>query len=199
MSAQPPQPGRSSGDAPIAINPYAPTVAVGDGTATDVESYRQKYLSHEVSVRSIGLLYLLGSILLVPMGLLIIISGIFGGSGDQLGVVLGVGGLYLGFGLLQGYTGLGLRKLQPGARIVAIILAIIGLLGIPVGTLISVYFLYILCSAKGTVVFSDEYKNVIRQTPHIRYRTSITVWIFLGLLILVCALGITALLFGAAA
>ena len=133
------------------------------------------------------------------MGLLIIIAAIGAGAGDETGIVLGVGGMYLGLGLLQGYAGWGLRKFQGGARIIAIIFAVIGLIGIPIGTLISVYFLYLLCSAKGSVVFSDEYEDVIRQTPHIKYKTSIVVWIFLGLLILVFAIGIIALMFGATA
>ena len=40
------------------------------------------------------------------------------------------------------------------------------------------------------MVFSDEYRAVIEQTPHIKYRTSIIVWIVLGLLLLLIAIGI---------
>ena len=82
--------------------------------------------------------------------------------------------------------------------LIAIVLSAIGLLGFPIGTLISAYFLYLLVSEKGKVVFSDEYKEVIRKTPHIRYKTSIVVWIFLGLLLLLIGLGLVGLLFGRA-
>ena len=40
------------------------------------------------------------------------------------------------------------------------------------------------------MVFSDEYRAVIEQTPHIKYRTSIIVWIVLGLLLLLIVFGI---------
>jgi hypothetical protein len=40
-------------------------------------------------------------------------------------------------------------------------------------------------SRKGVVVFSDEYKAVIEATPEIRYKTSIVVWIFLAILLIV--------------
>ena len=59
----------------------------------------------------------------------------------------------------------------------------IGLLGFPIGTLISAYFLYLLLSEKGSYVFSDAYKQVIAQTPHMRYKTSILTWIVVILLV----------------
>ena len=76
------------------------------------------------------------------------------------------------------------------ARIPTGILSGIGLLAFPIGTLINAYVLYLIFSAKGKMVFSDEYRAVIEQTPHIKYRTSIIVWIVLGLLLLLIAFGI---------
>jgi hypothetical protein len=32
-------------------------------------------------------------------------------------------------------------------------------------------------------VFSREYQDIIRQTPHIRYKTSVVVWIALGIVL----------------
>jgi hypothetical protein len=46
-------------------------------------------------------------------------------------------------------------------------------------------------------VFSDEYKRVIAETPHIKYRTSIVVWIFLGLLLLLFGAMFLVAIFGA--
>ena len=37
------------------------------------------------------------------------------------------------------------------------------------------------------MVFSDEYKNIIAATPHIKYRTSIIVWIGLIIVLLLFA------------
>jgi hypothetical protein len=73
----------------------------------------------------------------------------------------------------------------------------IGLLGFPCGTIISGYLLYLLLSAKGEMVFSSAYKEVMQATPHIRYRTSIIVWIFLFLLIGVILLGVVGAIIGA--
>ncbi len=42
------------------------------------------------------------------------------------------------------------------------------------------------------MIFSDEYNEIIRQTPEMKYRTSIVVWIFLGLLLLLFAVGVIA-------
>ena len=50
-----------------------------------------------------------------------------------------------------------------------------------------------LFSAKGKMVFSEEYKGVIAETPHIKYRSSIVTWILLGLLVIIL-LGIMAAL-----
>ena len=54
----------------------------------------------------------------------------------------------------------------------------------------SIGVLYLIFSKKGAMVFSDEYKEIIRQTPEMKYRTSIVVWIFLGLLVLLIVVGI---------
>ena len=104
----------------------------------------------------------------------------------------GVGALYGGLGLLQGFVAVGLRRLRNWARIVAIVFSVIGLIAVPIGTLISAYFLYLLVSEKGRIVFSDEYKRVIEQTPHIVYKTSVVVWILLILLIALISFGLVA-------
>ena len=187
-------------------NPYAPTSAsaaapgFAQGLSPELshaEAIRRQYLSHEASAKSIGTLYLIGAFLIVPLGVGAIvvtaISFLYGEISTFEAAIMGVAGmLYMGIGLGQGATGLGLRRLRPWARIVAIVLSAIGLLGFPIGTLIAAYFLYILASQKGVYVFSDEYKQVILATPHIKYKTSIVVWIFLGLLLLLIGLGLIA-------
>jgi Ca2+/Na+ antiporter len=87
-------------------------------------------------------------------------------------------------GVLQLIAGLGLRKFSNRGRILGSVIAGIGLIVIPVGTVIGAYILYLLLGAKGKVVFSPEYQEVIAQTPHIRYRTSKWVWILLILFLL---------------
>lgn len=108
------------------INPYAATASSAEAVSIaidDAELTRRKYLSHEASIQSVGLLYMLGA----------------------------------AFSMLT----------------------VLGLLGIPIGTLISLSILYLLLSEKGRMVFSPEYKAVIAATPHVRYRTSLVNWVLL--------------------
>jgi glucose-6-phosphate-specific signal transduction histidine kinase len=76
-----------------------------------------------------------------------------------------------------------MQTLNSKHKMLAIIISAIGLLGFPCGTILSAYLLYLLLSPKGEMVFSEGYKDIVRATPHIKYRTSIIVWILLFLLI----------------
>ncbi|TWT54028.1 hypothetical protein Pla22_16630 [Rubripirellula amarantea] len=179
---------QSSSD-PFAVNPYAATSNVGSATqgAEDVEVYRRQYLQHEASVKSVGMLYYLSAMLLIFVGGLMAALAFAGpGNGGQnptptvLIVVLGA--VYLGLGLFQFFVARGLRRFESWARIATVVLSIIGLLAFPIGTLISAYVLYLMLSEKGQIVFSDWYQQVMERTPHIKYKTSIIVWVFVALL-----------------
>lgn len=181
-------------------NPYAPSGEVGTpipgADPSDFEAYRKAHLSHEASVKSIGCLYYFGAVFGVLLGLVYMGAALAGGLNDRaevpVAVLVGLGVFMLGMGIAQGYIGYGLRHLKPWARIGGIVLSVIGLLGVPIGTLVSGYFLYLLASHKGEVVFSDDYRHVIGQTPHIKYKTSIIVKILVVVLVVVLTLGIVA-------
>lgn len=185
----------------VTANPYSPTSNVGSiysGT-TDVdaiEAYRKAHLKHEASIQSIGTLYLLGTIFMAPVGLAMLLGGIgvlAEPQGRDVSAALFAGAIGLGYfmlGAFQGYVGWGLRKLKHWARTPAIVLSVIGLLAIPIGTMISIYFLYLLLSEKGKIIMSPPYQDVIAQTPHIKYRMSIVIWILLGLVVALIAVGI---------
>ena len=93
------------------------------------------------------------------------------------------------------YVGFGLRKLDPVAKRIAVVFSVIGLLGIPIGTLISGYILWLLLSEKGVYVFSPEYKTVVENTPHIKYKTSAIVIVLLVIVIALVALAVGAAMF----
>ena len=105
---------------------------------------------------AMGLVGLLGALFSsVAFGLL---AGVVGASGDEgapLGsAVLGFTGLALTIALVlfsapSIVCGWGLLKFRPWARILAIVLAAIALLGFPYGTVFGVYALWVLFS-KGT-------------------------------------------------
>lgn len=144
---------------------------------------RRRHLNHEASVRALGTLYFIGAVgaFLAGVGLGIATFA----SPEREGPIIGiaVAAFVLGLGALYFWIARGLRGLKSQARIPAGILAALGLLGFPIGTLINGYILYLLFSAKGKMVFSDEYQQVIADTPDIKYRTSIVVWILVALLV----------------
>jgi hypothetical protein len=157
-------------------------------TNNAAEQIRKDHIKHEASVKSIGILYFLAAIFLILAGGVSLFAD--QGSGLLVGLVL------LGFGAAQIWVGIGLRGLKSWARIPTALFSGVGLLGFPFGTLINGYILYLVLSKKGKTVFADDYKRVIEQTPHIKYKTSIVVWIFLGLLLLLIFLGLLSVLWG---
>ena len=162
-------------------------------STTPAEGVRRQYLSHEASVKSVGFLYYVASIMFLVIGMLGVLRL---GSSQSAGIGAAISLLFLGIGICQVIVGTGMRRLRKWARIPTGILSGFGLLGFPVGTIINGYILYLVFSRKGRMVFSDEYRAVIEQTPHIKYRTSIVVWILLGLLVLLFGLAIFGILFG---
>ena len=169
-------------------NPYAAGASVPSAAEpTSAETIRRKYLSHEASVQSIASLFLIGGVigLLVSIGYFVVgftaLSGPIRRGAPEMFFVLAV--VFLAFAVAQIGVAVGVRKLAAWSRVPATILSLIGLLGFPIGTLISIYFLYLLLSRKGEMVFSDEYRDVIKRTPRIKYRTSIVVWVVLFLIL----------------
>jgi hypothetical protein len=167
-------------------NPYAaPTANVDDVSASpEKEAIRHEHINHEASIKAVGFLYYLGGI-----GVTVAAIASMAGGEPGAGMLL----LILGAGQLVG--GWGVRALRPWARYLGCVLSGIGLLGFPIGTLINAYVLYLLLSKKGRTVFAPEYQEVIEATPHVKYRTSIVVWICLALLAGLILLGVTVALF----
>ena len=155
---------------------------------------RQAHLSHENGLKSLGTLHLLCGGLLalftVVMGLGMIVSLVGGGplfSGKPEELVMMVFVPILA--VVQIQVGIGLRRLNSSVRTTAIVLACLGLLNFPVGTLINAVVLSYLLSKKGTFVLTDEYRGIVAQTPHVKAKTSIA-----AVIVLVFALVILAAL-----
>jgi hypothetical protein len=152
-----------------------------------------------VSVQSIGLLYYLGGgvLALAAIGFIIGILATMrpkapvDDSGIPMVVLVAV---YVPLAAASIAIGRGLRKLRGWVRVPVGILSAIGLIGFPIGTIINAYILYLIFCEKGTMVFSPQYAEVIRQTPHIKYRTALWLWILLAVLIAVVIVGLVAAL-----
>lgn len=176
-------------------NPYQAPVSLEPqpDAPTDPGSIRRKHINHESSIRSIGLLYYLGAGIwgLISLTPLSFISRL---PNDQVVTGSTVSQLFIFFlicaalATLMFFTGRGLRTLAGWGRGLGFILAILGLIAIPIGTILSLYLLYLLISKKGHMVFSPEYQEIIAATPDIKSRTSLVVWVIFGLVILLLAL-----------
>lgn len=204
-------------------NPFAaPRAEVRRGRQFDDEDeyIRRQYLNHEASLKSVGYLYVLGAALLL-FSMFLPIKEMLGkapGVNPDKQVVLTavvLGFVYLGVALLNLALAYGLIRLQNWARWTTFGLTIFNLVlivgirifvtattgkpGIPLPVLVIVliiqgYIIYLTVSPKAEVVCSQEYKEIIARTPHIRYKTSIAVWILLGLICLVLALGVVGMM-----
>lgn len=171
-------------------NPYqAPMVEdVAAPVTTDgFEDIRRLHLKHEASLKAVGFLYLVGGILMLAWMLAfssaMIVSPERGGGGavgsQEMVMVILIGGVLVAIVGAQMVAGWGLRKLRPWATIPTAIVAGVGLLSIPVGTLFGIYVFYLLFCAKGRMVLSPGYREIVEATPHLRYRTPRWIWILL--------------------
>lgn len=161
------------------------------GGASD--QIRQEHINHEASIRSVGFLYLVGSVFTCLASVSMMFGPGAGGLSGTFAVSLGL--IYFALFTFFLVFGIGIRKLKPWARTGSIVLSCIGLLGIPIGTLINGYILYLLLSKKGKTIFSEDYKRVVAETPHIKYKTSIIVWVFLAILLLLILVAVFGFMF----
>lgn len=167
----------------MSVNPYqAPVTSVADVDAPveDAERVRREHIGHERQLRAVGALYLFGGVLGLFGGIALIVGAIGGDSGG--GEMVAIGVLYAAVSAFSLVLGWGYRKLAPWVRIPGTVLAAVGLLGIPVGTIISLAILWMIWSAKGKVVLSPQYAAIVAATPHVRYRMTVVDWIVWGLL-----------------
>lgn len=160
-------------------NPYqAPqTFEIPESQLSDAEAIRQAHIKTEASIKSVGILYWLASVAVVITSIPIITAAI--GHVDMTPLPLATGLGLLALGILQFIVGFEIRRFKAWARIAVGILSGIGLLSIPVGTIINAYILFLLFGKKGQMIFSAPYKDIVAATAHIKYKTSKWVWIVL--------------------
>ena len=170
---------------PVVSRASSPAVDAGQAEA---ERIRRKYLPHEANLRSVGLLYYLGGGLYLLVGICGLIS--LSAHPKISSLIVAIILLLLGGFLI--WLARQFRTLSRNAVIPGTVVAAIGLLGIPIGTLISALILYWIHCQKGKVVFSRRYQDAIAATPEIACRTSLLVKIAFGVLLAVFALGIFA-------
>lgn len=196
------------------MNPYqAPQADLLDapvpydelGEGNDAEVLRRRYLKHEASVKSIGLLHYFGACIwtLAVVGAAVLIVRATEDVELRLRYV-GAAALYGSLAALNFALGRGVRRLQTWARWTDVVLTAALMALVLLGTimtavtaspaaaapnvvwlLFNAYILSLLLSAKGRMVFSPEYRAAVELTPHIRYKTSPIVKIACAVLVAV--------------
>jgi len=154
------------------------------------EEIRTAHLHHEASIQSIGTLYYLAGFGSACMALATVLSH----ESKEMIVKAALVAVFGLFSCAYFWMGKQLKQLNPAVRRPATILACLGLLGFPIGTLINGYILFLLHSAKGKMVFSPEYQEAVLATPDIKYKTTKLVWVLLILVLLMIVLAVTAAL-----
>ena len=173
--------------------PVAPPVGtIASATTGSPEEVRRAYFSHERNVRSIGTYFFFAGGLQLFLGAMLLIGGVIAtmggaGIGAHLVHVVAVAIesiIFLGLGGLTVWTAGRVKRLDRSGYVPGIIVAAIGLLGIPIGTLINGYILYLLVSEKGRFVFSDQYRAIVAATPQFQWKIALWVKILIGLVVL---------------
>ncbi|MGB6220229.1 hypothetical protein [Haloferula sp.] len=173
-------------------NPYqTPSVVeVSAPVLSDAELIREAHLKHEASLKGVGSLFFLGGALGV-IGLAAMVGPALAGSGGAMFagpdflLFVSLVGIMIP---LQFVAWWGLRNLRPWVRIPATLVAVLGLLAVLSGSILSaalsVYILFLLYSKKGRTILSAGYQEIVDQTPGMKYRTPRWMWIVLLLIVI---------------
>ncbi len=182
---------------PTAFNPYA----APEGQAwsdsflpSSPQAVRKQFIHCESNIHSIGGLMILGG-LLVSFGFGLAASIAIADGGLDRGVRAGFLIAIVLAGLWQIYTGIQLRRLKMSSRVPAAIACGIWILFIPVGTILGGVSLWYIMRPAASFVFSEEYAQVIRNTPEIGASTSIAGWSLLTIVLALIGLALLAATF----
>lgn len=154
-------------------NPYAPPQAAvrepeaasGSNHWSEAERIRREHLNVEATLKALGVVQVLAG--LAQFGNLM--DAFFRLEGLECFLVSSV---FLLLGSLALVGGIRLSTLSSRSRVPAILTAVWGLVVMPVGTLLGAWLLFTMYDDKGRRVLSEEYRLVVLNTPHIRYRPS---------------------------
>jgi hypothetical protein len=186
-------------------NPYQPPQVVDQSSPASTGSFqdyaeevRRKHLGHEAQIKSIASLYQLAgvlSILGIALSLTTTSAPITAGSVSSIAV----SGLLIP---VQFVVAHGLTRFKTWARITALVFAFLGLIffafaglaALPIGGGICVIMIVLLLVKKNKMIFSPEYQEIIKATPHIKRKGSIVYKIALVLLAVILLLTLVGFL-----
>ncbi|GEM_PF-1478541 len=168
------------------FNPYSAPLSgpeFSDPFQQDDTRIRQQFIDCEANVKTIAGLLMVGGIILV--GPCSMIGFIYAANHGLAGHLLAVAFLLPAFlGIAQLVVGFQVRSFHPSARIWAIVFCSLWLLFVPIGTIFGSACLWYLARPAAKYVFTREYLDVIRHTPHVQFQTSALSWGILAIVLL---------------
>ena len=132
----------------------------------DVINLREENLRHETAITLVGMLYYVAAGMLIAAAITSLAMTKGTAAAVRFASMLGL--LAAGFG----FSGYLLRRLDMRARYAASMMAVLGMLAVPIGTILNGYVLWLVHSKKGRVVISPEYREVVAKTPQIKCRAT---------------------------
>lgn len=164
------------------INPYAspmaPSGSVVLADSADVEMIRKEHARHELGVRQFGSLFVLLGVAVLAWGVVVLFN--ISAAPVERAVITG---MLAGIGVGMFVSGLAVRKMLAWSRWALVGLSVLTVWSPPLGTALGCYGLYLALSKKGAVVFSPAYQEVMRQTPHLKPKSSWLVSILVAIVI----------------
>ena len=162
-------------------NPYAPPEAQATAPDSPAELTRRQHINTEATIRSLGSLYVAGGVFMIIGGTRVLSNfQARDTTAETVGYLLGA----IGVPIILIVLGLKMRKLRKVAVIIGGLFHLGTLFLVPIGTLIGSLILFSIFNKKGRYVVTQEYKEIVVQTPHIKYRTSIITWLLLAIFLL---------------
>ncbi len=133
--------------------------------AIDPSAVRAAHLHHETTVLMMGRLYYVAAACLLITAITIVVMR---QNGEGLRIASFFGMLAAGHAFAANM----LLKLDARARFSASVMALVGLFAIPIGTILCGYLLYLVHSAKGRMILSPEYRDIVAKTPEFKCRVT---------------------------
>lgn len=173
------------------FNPYASTAGSNmhlGAPSGSAESIRRSHINHESSIKTFGVLIGLNSAIgflgfFMTFGLAFV-----GNPPDEVpyfAIMMITSMIFLMTSVFMAFVCHGLYTLSSFGRIGGAIVGALMLLNVPCGTMMGILLLFLLFSEKGNMVFSSDYKQIIRQTPHVKASSKLLIWLLIILFVLV--------------
>lgn len=155
-------------------------------TATEI---REAHVRHESRLRAVGWLY---AFFAAALGM--VAAGLWRDSGGPPQPGDGFFRGLIVFAALMAAASLvlaaGFLRLNPWVRLPATIVSGLGLLLIPVGTILHGYILMQVWSPQGQRILKPDYADIIAATPEVRFRRTAGDWVAAVLLVAAAAVAL---------